>query len=170
MIVECKACNSRFKLDDAKAEKGGRFKCSKCGEIIEVKKATGRPKKIVVADDTALFRFMMEDLLVKRGYEVITAKDGEDALSKVKHELPDLDLLLLDMVMPRMDGFAVIRELNKGVMGKNLPILTLSGVIKSDEDKATMREMGVRGYIDKSTPPEEIIRRVDMLLRPELED
>ena len=167
MIVECKSCKSRFKLDDAKAEKGGRCKCSKCGEIIEVKKTTGRPKKIIVADDTALFRFMMEDLLVKKGYEVITAVDGEDALIKVKHEMPDLDLLLLDMVMPKMDGFEVIREINKGEMGKNLPILTLSGVIKSDEDKAAMKEMGVRGYIDKSTPPEEILRRVDMLLNPE---
>jgi len=167
MIVGCKNCNSRFKLDDAKAAGGVRFKCSKCGEMIEVKKAADRPKKIVVADDTALFRFMMEDLLVKKGYEVITAKDGEEALAKVKHELPDLDLLLLDMVMPKMDGFAVIRELNKEAMGKNLPILTLSGVVKSDEDRAMMRELGVKGYIDKSTPPEEILHRVDMLLKPE---
>jgi len=167
MVVECKNCNSRFKLDDAKAAGGGRFKCSKCGEIIEVKKAAGRPKKIVVADDTDFFRTIVEDMLVKNGYEVITAKDGEEALAKVKHELPDLDLLLLDMVMPKMDGFAVIRELNKGGKSNNLPILTLSGVVKSDEDRATMRELGVKGYIDKSTPLEEILHRVDMLLRTE---
>lgn len=167
MIVECKSCQSRFKLDDVKAEAGGRFKCSKCGEIIDLKKEGGLRKKIIVADDTEYFRSMIADLLVNQGYEVITAVDGEDALAKVKHELPELDLLLLDMVMPKMDGFTVIREISKGVMGKNLPILTLSGVVKSDEDKAMMRELGVKGYIDKSTPPEEILHRVDMLLKPD---
>ena len=166
MIVECKSCNSHFKLDDNKAEGGGRFKCKKCGEMIEVAEGSGKPQRIIVADDTDFFRFMMEDLLAKEGYEVITAKDGEDALAKVKQELPNLDLLLLDMFMPKMDGFAVIREIRKDPMGKDLPIMVLSGIVKSSEDKGTMMELGVKGFIDKSTPPEDMLHRVDMLLRP----
>ena len=191
MIIECTNCQSRFKVDESKiGSKSSKFKCSKCDSIIVVpalKKAEdevhhsmfkdksddqlasegGRKKKIIVADDTSFFREMLNDIMTKEGYEVIVAENGEEALNKVKHELPDLDLLLLDMLMPKMDGFAVISEIKKGAMGKDLPILALSGVFKSEEDRERMKELGVAGYIDKDTPPEDILRRVNMILRPE---
>ncbi len=52
-------------------------------------------------------------------------------------------------------------------MGKNLPILALSGVFKSEEDREHMRELGIVGYIDKDTPTERILERVNMILRPD---
>jgi two-component system chemotaxis response regulator CheY len=173
LIIVCEACNKRYKLDDSKVrDKRMRLKCPGCGGVIVVHKDQGetggpRKKKIVVADDTRFFREMLTDMLNSNGYDVITAVDGEDAFQKVKHELPDLDLLILDMLMPKMDGFKVIEEIQKGVMGKNLPILALSGVFKSEEDRARMKEYGITGYIDKDTPPDEIIRRVKILLEGE---
>ncbi len=173
MIVECGSCNKRYKLDDAKVgDEGKVLKCPGCGGVIVAHKETGnqlgpRKKKIVVADDTDFFREMLKDMLTSSGYDVITAVDGEDALHKVKHELPELDLLLLDMLMPKIDGFTVIEELHKGAMGKVLPILALSGVFKSEEDRVRMKELGIAGYIDKSTPPDEIVRRVSMILEGE---
>ena len=188
MNVECLSCHSRYNLDPSKIpSSGARFKCKKCASIIEVAPIAGdetaaalqvnqtaeagespdRKKKIVVADDTAFFRMMLSDLLTEAGYEVITAVDGEDALVKIKHELPELDLVLLDMLMPKMDGFKVIAEIKKGVMGRNLPVLALSAVFKSDTDRDHMKELGVSGYVDKDTSPEQILDRVNMILRPE---
>lgn len=123
-------------------------------------------KRIVVADDTAFFRAMLSDMLTEAGYEVITATDGEDAFVKIKSELPNLDLVLLDMLMPKMDGFKLIEELKKDSLGEGLPILALSGVFKSDEDRQHMKSLGITGYIDKDTPPEQILNRVNMLLAP----
>jgi len=165
---------------------GARFKCKKCSSIVEAKlpavatedrsmsenKAANpdskdskdSKKRVIVADDTAFFRMMLTELLTEAGYEVITAVDGEDALIKIKHELPALDLVLLDMLMPKLDGFQVIEELKKGVMANNLPILALSGVFKSDADRDHMKKLGIVGYIDKDTPPDQILERVNMVL------
>ena len=184
MNVQCQNCHSSYNVDPSKIPPAGaRFKCKNCGSIVEVKlpdvaeEVTSMPekgpaktdskdgkKRIVVADDTAFFRMMLSDLLTEAGYEVITAVDGEDALIKIKHELPDLDLVLLDMLMPKMDGFKVIEELNKGVMGRNLPVLALSGVFKSDTDRDHMKKLGVLGYVDKDTSPDQILERVNMIL------
>ena len=185
MNVECRSCHSSYNVDPSKIPpSGARFKCRKCDSIVEVQlpaDPTDAPsvpekepakdynkdskKRVVVADDTAFFRMMLTELLTEAGYEVITAVDGEDALIKIKHELPALDLVLLDMLMPKLDGFQVIEELNKGVMANNLPILALSGVFKSDADRDHMKKLGVVGYVDKDTPPDQILERVNMILR-----
>ena len=184
MNVECLSCNSSYNVDPSKVPSGGgRFKCRKCGSILEVNlpdvtaesasipmaepakvDSNDGKKRVLVADDTAFFRMMLTELLTEAGYEVITAVDGEDALIKIKHELPALDLVLLDMLMPKLDGFQVIEELKKGVMAINLPILALSGVFKSDADRDHMKKMGIVGYIDKDTQPDQILERVNMVL------
>ena len=189
MVIECSNCHKRYKVDESKiGPNGSKFKCKNCQTIISVSsKSIGKKrddhsisssneekemadkeiKRIIVADDTQFFREMLSDVLSQSGYEVIVAKDGEETLQKVKHELPDLHLLLLDMLMPKIDGFKVIQELRRGVMGQKLPIFALSGVFKNDDDRQRMKELGVLGYIDKDTPPDEILRRVNMTLRPE---
>lgn len=189
MVIECSSCHKRYKVDEKKiGSAGSKFKCKNCQSIIFVTKdpvieavnnltvksgvdaeesAFEEKKRIIVADDTLFFREILKDVLSQNGYEVILAKDGEDALQKVKHELPDLHLLLLDMLMPKMDGFQVVNELRQGVMGQKLPIIALSGVFKNEEDRERMKKAGVLGYIDKDTPPDEILRRVNMILKPE---
>lgn len=178
MVIECSNCQSRYRVDDDRLVNGEyRFKCSKCGEIVVSRKGddaaavgdnpkSGK-KRIIVADDTAFFRTMLSDVLIEAGYEVITAIDGEDAFTKIKHELPNVDLLLLDMLMPKMDGFKLIEELRKGAMGKNLPVLALSGVFKSESDREHMKALGVVGYIDKDVSPDQILNRVNMLFSGE---
>jgi predicted Zn finger-like uncharacterized protein len=184
MIIECSGCRKRYAVDEAKIPTaGGRFKCKNCDSIVEIgsRPADGiaagekgkpdrndagpyRKKRIIVADDTAFFRIMIADLLSAAGYEVITAVDGEDALDKIKHELPAIDLVVLDMLMPKMDGFQVIEELKREAASENLSILALTGVFKSDADREHMKELGVAGYVDKSTPPELILDRIKMTL------
>lgn len=188
MKIECESCHSIYNVDPSKIPPtGARFKCKKCGAIVEVKRpavateskptpenepvkidSQVRKKRVVVADDTAFFRMMLTDLLTGAGYDVITAVDGEDALIKIKHELPHVDLVLLDMLMPKLDGFKVIEELRKGVMANNLPVLALSGVFKSDADRDHMKKLGVVGYIDKDTSPDQILERVNMVLRQQV--
>jgi len=182
MIIECSGCHKFYSVDEEKIPAAGsRLKCKHCDSVIEVKpppateiaainngnpegKDTGQPggKRILVADDTAFFRTMIEDLLSEAGYEVITAVDGEDALEKIRQELPELALVVLDMLMPKLDGFQVIEELKKAGVSEELPILALTGVFKSDTDREYMKELGVAGYVDKSIPPERILDRIRM--------
>ena len=73
-----------------------------------------RKKRILVVDDVEMFRVLMEDLLKKEGFEVLTARDGLEAIQVIKHELPDLDLVLLDLLLPHLTGFEVLKEVRSG--------------------------------------------------------
>lgn len=182
MIVQCEGCKTKYRINEAIiGNKIRQFKCRKCqaAVVISPPKAqttegvkavtsdSGKKKRVVVADDTAFFRVMLSDLLKNGGYEVIEAKDGEEAINKVMRELPDLDLLLLDMLMPKADGFTVIQEIKRTDEGRDLPILAVSGVFKSEEDRKLMKELGIVGYVDKNTPPGEILNRVNLILNPD---
>lgn len=187
MIVECSNCKKKYKVDAAKlGNEKKQFRCRSCRTVIvvvpsgleesrqantpsadEQKMApseAGRKKKILVADDTAFFRIMLRDLLEGAGYQVVTAVDGEEAINKVMQAMPDLDLLLLDMMMPKADGFTVIKEIKRMEKGKILPILAVSGVFKNKEDIKIMEDLNIIGYVDKNTPADEIITIVNKIL------
>jgi two-component system response regulator VicR len=121
-------------------------------------------KKILVADDTRFFCAVLEDLLASEGYDVICAHDGLEALKKVKAELPGLDLLILDLLMPKMTGFDVLREIRKDPEGAKLPVLAITGVFKQSSEIEMLKKLGALGYISKNSSPEEILRRVKFAL------
>jgi len=126
-----------------------------------------RKKRILVADDTKFFCTVMEDLLTDNGYEVLLAHDGLEALRKVESELPRLDLLLLDLLMPKMTGFDALKEIRKLPGGEKLPVLAITGVFKQSSEIEALKQLGAVGYISKNSPHEEVLRRVRYALGEE---
>ena len=115
--------------------------------------------KILVVDDEASIVTMLAYNLKKEGYDVVTAEDGEVALEKFESENPDL--LLLDIMMPKMDGYEVCRKIREK---SNVPIIILTA--RADEvDKVVGLEMGADDYVTKPFGNRELIARVKANLR-----
>ena len=132
-----------------------------------------KSKKILVVDDDPDIREAVSAVLESQGYEVITARDGEEGLTKLREERPDL--MILDLLMPRMDGFAVCKELKDPRWTKyaNIPILVLTSVreeaARRRYELETGLELGVDDYVEKPIPPATLLHRVEMLLKKKVE-
>ena len=121
-----------------------------------------REKILVVEDDPAALR-LVTFTLESAGYEVIPAVNGIEGLRKAQEEQPDL--LVLDLMLPGIDGYEVCHRLRSDPAGweRRLPILMLTA--KSQEtDRAMAEKMGVDLYLSKPVPPEEITAAVHSLL------
>ena len=115
--------------------------------------------KILVVDDEASIVTMLAYNLKKEGYDVVTAEDGEVALEKFESENPDL--LLLDIMMPKMDGYEVCRKIREK---SNVPIIMLTA--RADEvDKVVGLEMGADDYVTKPFGSAELLARMRSALR-----
>lgn len=116
--------------------------------------------KILVVDDESRMRKLVKDFLMKREFEVLEAGDGEQAI-EVFFAQKDIALLILDVMMPKMDGWQVCREIRKH---SKIPIIMLTA--KSDErDELLGFELGVDEYIAKPFSPKILVARVEALLR-----
>lgn len=116
--------------------------------------------KILLVDDEARMRKLVKDFLVKKGYVILEAGDGEEAL-EVFYKNNDISLILLDVMMPKLDGFSVLRGIRK-VSKVPVIILTAKG---EEEDELKGFELGVDEYISKPFSPKILSARVDALLR-----
>lgn len=116
--------------------------------------------KILLVDDEARMRKLVKDFLVKKGYIILEAGDGDEAL-EVFYKNNDISLILLDVMMPKLDGFSVLREIRK-VSKVPVIILTAKG---EEEDELKGFELGVDEYISKPFSPKILSARVDALLR-----
>ena len=117
-------------------------------------------RKILVVDDESRMRKLLKDFLVKSGYEVLEAEHGEQAVDlfmKVK----DIALVILDIMMPKMDGWQVCREIRKE---SNVPIIMLTAK-SSEADELKGFELGVDEYISKPFSPKILVARVEAVLR-----
>jgi len=120
-------------------------------------------KKILVIDDTELMVRLTTDILTKHGYEVVSANNGVDGIKMVASEKPDL--VLLDVVMPGIDGFEVCKLLRKDESNNLIPIIMLTAQ-GNEEDKLVGLEIGADDYITKPFNPRELVSRVrNTLLR-----
>lgn len=117
------------------------------------------PEKILVVEDELALRETITYNLQQQGYEVLTAEDGEAAVQMAKENQPDL--MLLDIMLPKMDGFEVCRILRKEM---NLPILMLTAR-SSEIDRVLGLEMGADDYIIKPFSMRELLSRVKAQLR-----
>ena len=116
--------------------------------------------KILVVDDESRMRKLVRDFLVKGGYYVLEAENGEDALD-VFFQQNDIALVITDVMMPKMDGWQLCREIRQY---SQVPIIMLTA--KSDErDELMGFEMGVDEYISKPFSPKILVARVDAVLR-----
>ena len=116
--------------------------------------------KILVVDDESRMRKLVKDFLTKKGFTVIEAGDGEEAVDKF-FEVKDIALMILDVMMPKMDGWQVCREIRQY---SKVPIIMLTA--KSDEkDELQGFDLGVDEYITKPFSPKILVARVEAILR-----
>ena len=116
--------------------------------------------KILVVDDESRMRKLVKDFLTKKGFAVIEAGDGEEAVDKF-FEVKDIALIILDVMMPKMDGWQVCREIRHY---SKVPIIMLTA--KSDEkDELQGFDLGVDEYITKPFSPKILVARVEAILR-----
>ena len=116
--------------------------------------------KILVVDDESRMRKLVRDFLTKKGYSVIEAADGEEAVD-IYFETKDIALIILDVMMPKMDGWQVCREIRQY---SRVPIIMLTA--KSDEkDELQGFDLGVDEYITKPFSPKILVARVEAILR-----
>ena len=115
--------------------------------------------KILVVDDEVNLVNTVRDYLQDSGYEVVTASNGRDALFSNRHEKPDL--IILDLMMPQMDGWEASRLIRKE---SSVPIIMLTARVE-DADKVAGLEMGADDYLTKPFNPRELVARVRAVLR-----
>jgi uncharacterized protein (TIGR02266 family) len=118
--------------------------------------------KILLAEDEALMAQMMVDMLAELPVEVTVARNGREALEKVREGIPDL--ILLDAMMPELDGFEVAAALKANPTTQDIPIIFLTARVRV-EDKVRGLELGAEDYLIKPVRREEIIARVRNVLR-----
>ncbi len=127
------------------------------------------PAKILVVDDDPDILDALTMILESKGYTVITAQNGIEALANLKADKPDL--MILDLLMPKMDGFAVCKELQDARWSKyrNVPILILTSVREEASRRRyeleTGLELDVDDYVEKPISPDILLERVERLIK-----
>jgi CheY-like chemotaxis protein len=126
------------------------------------KNAQENSATILLAEDNRFLRRAAEAILRRHGFTVLTAADGEEALKLAQSGAPDL--ILLDIMMPKMNGFDVLRALKREPATSPIPVIVLSN-LDQQNDVATARELGAVGYwIKAGVGLEELVDRVKSLL------
>jgi two-component system, OmpR family, alkaline phosphatase synthesis response regulator PhoP len=119
-------------------------------------------KKILIAEDDKFLQSAYKVKLVKEGFEIKTATDGYELLETLKTFTPDL--ILLDIVMPNMDGFAALEEIRKNSSYKNIPVLITSS-LSQKEDQERGKSLGAIDYIVKSdTSMKDLVAKINQIL------
>ncbi len=113
--------------------------------------------RVLVVDDSEVIRELISVNLELEGFEVSTAEDGQDALDRVEQIMPDL--VTLDVVMPRLDGFETAARLRANEATRHIPLVMVSAAAQ-EGDLRRGREIGVNAYITKPFQPEELIQVV----------
>jgi len=124
-------------------------------------------KRILVADDSIFFRTKLSDILVEAGHKVKFAKDGRELIKEISIDAGGVDLLMLDLQMPDIDGFGVLNWLSENGLKGRFPVLVITGVYEPGDIMERLRSLGASGLMTKGLTPEQIIFRVNRLLFPE---
>lgn len=120
------------------------------------------PRKILAVDDEKHIVRLVQVNLERQGYEVITAYDGKEALQKVEEERPDL--VVLDVMMPYMDGFEVLQNLRRNPSTREIPVIMLTAKAQ-DQDVFKGWQSGVDCYLTKPFNPMELISFVKRIFK-----
>ena len=118
--------------------------------------------KILVVDDEEKFTKLYSTILMKEGYEVVTASGAQKGFDLAVSAQPNL--ILLDIVMPSVDGAEALKTLSEDARTKHIPVIFLTSLIKEGEADDAQGEVGGREYISKSAPNDKIVARVKQAL------
>jgi len=120
----------------------------------------GSIRRILIVDDSATERHMLSDLLTKAGYDVLASDNGEDAIVKAREVKPDL--ILMDVVMPGLNGFQATRAISRDPVTKSIPVIMCTS--KSQEtDKIWGLRQGARDYVVKPVDRDELLAKISSL-------
>lgn len=116
--------------------------------------------KIMVVDDSPTERHILGGLLTKSGYQVVMAESGEEAMGRAKQEKPDL--ILMDVVMPGLNGFQATRAISKDEETKHIPVImcTTKG---QETDRVWAMRQGAKDYVTKPVDPAELLKKIAAL-------
>lgn len=118
-------------------------------------------KNILIVEDDEVLRQLVKHVLVKNGYKAVLAADGEEALKLVKERRPDA--IILDAMMPGLDGYEVLQALKRDKATNDIPVLMLSAR-NLERDVITGFDFGASDYLSKPFKPEELVTRLKRLL------
>jgi DNA-binding response OmpR family regulator len=117
--------------------------------------------KILVVDDEIYIVHILDFSLGMEGYEVVTALDGEQALEKAQSEKPDL--IVLDIMMPKLDGYETCKRLKADAATQDIPVILLSAKGRNIDQKVGF-EVGADDYITKPFSPRKLVERINAIL------
>ena len=119
-------------------------------------------KNILVVDDEIRMRKLIKDFLKQKDFEIIEAGDGEEALNIYNNQKNNIDLIILDVMMPKLDGWSVLRQIRQE--DKQIPVVMLTAR-SEEQDELFGFELGVDEYITKPFSPKLMVARVEAILR-----
>ena len=117
---------------------------------------------ILIVDDESRMRKLIKDFLIQKNYNILEAEDGERALKVYEENKEKIDLILLDVMMPKLDGWSVLRNIRQE--NKKLPIVMLTARAE-EQDELFGFELGVDEYITKPFSPKILVARVEAILK-----
>ena len=117
-------------------------------------------QKILVVDDSATDRFYLTEILEKAGFNVITAENGEDCLAKVDAEMPDL--VVMDVIMPGLNGFQATRALSKNPQTAHIPVIMCTGKEQATDRLWALRQ-GAKECVIKPVDAAELLGKIQAL-------
>ena len=122
--------------------------------------------KILVVDDESRMRKLIKDFLMQKGYSILEAADGEEALKVFEENESKINLILLDVMMPKLDGWSVLRQIRQT---SKVPIIMLTAR-GEEQDELFGFELGVDEYISKPFSPKILVARVEAILKRTMGD
>lgn len=121
-------------------------------------------KKILIIEDERALRRSMEYRLRKEDYAVVTAQNGEEGLARAAEATPDL--VLLDLVLPKLNGFEILRRFKADPAMKNVPVVVFTN-LSQETDQSQAEELGAAGFFVKSDMPiDQVVEEVRRFLAP----
>jgi len=117
-------------------------------------------QKILIVDDYPTERYFLTDILVKNGFSVSTAENGEDALLKIKADKPQL--ILMDVVMPGQNGFQITRAISRDPETQDVPVIICTSK-NQETDRIWGLRQGARDYLVKPIDPQELLAKIAAL-------
>lgn len=119
-------------------------------------------KKVLIIEDDSFLQGLESGKLKKEGYEVITASTGEEAMKKLIE--PNIDLVLLDLILPGIDGFEILQKIRSTESLKNIPVIVFSN-LSEEKDIKKSKELGATDFMVKSNfTLEELVTRIKKIL------
>jgi len=181
MNIHCPGCAARYRIDPSRVGKSvARVKCPQCSKVFEVSLAApqvaeppvaaagksetmaGPPVDILVVDDSKFFRELVVDVLKPLELRFLLAADGAEALQAIRQSRPAL--VILDLNLPGMSGYELIRAVRSDAALGTVRLLAMSGVYRQETDAAEVQAAGADDFISKSFKPEQLQFWVKKLL------